>query len=74
MDDAHATSEGSFENTVKQMHVLNPRVELNTSGVGVNYYVAAGKILVPDYLKEFLAQPAGEPSQLSTVVKEEIEG
>ena len=59
MDDAQATSEGSFENTVKQIHVLNPEVELNTSGMGVNYYVAAGKILVPDKLKEFIAQPVG---------------
>ena len=30
-DDAHAASEGHFENAVKKMHVLNPGVELNTS-------------------------------------------
>ena len=44
VDNTQASSEGSFENMVKQIHVLNPGVELNTSGVGVNYYVAVGKI------------------------------
>ena len=74
MDDAQAASEGSFKNAVKQMHVLNPGVKLNTSGMGVNYYVAGGKIMVPDYLKEFVAHPAGGPTQFSPVVKEETEG
>ena len=59
MDDAQAAFEGIFENMVKQMHVLNTGVELNTSGMGVNYYMAAGKIQVPNYLKEFVAQPTG---------------
>ena len=35
--------------------------------------MAAGKILVSDYLEELTAQPAGEPSQLSLVVEERIE-
>ena len=62
MDDAQSASEGSIKNVVNQMCVLNPGVELNTSGMGVNYYVDAYKILVPDYLKEFVAQPTGGPS------------
>ena len=59
MDDAKATSEGSFENTVKQLRMLNPVVKLKTSSMGVNYYVAASKILVPNYLEELVAQPVG---------------
>ena len=59
---------------MKQMHVMNPRVELNTLGMKVNYYVASGKILVPDYVKEFVAHPARGPSQLSPIVEEETEG
>ena len=55
VDNAQATSERSFENAVKHIHALNPMVELNTSSMGVNYYVDAGKILVPEYLKEFIA-------------------
>ena len=74
VDDAQAASEESFENTVKQMHVLNPGVELNISGKGVNYYVVVDKILVPDYLKEFVAQAVGGPAQLSHVAEEEAEG
>ena len=62
MDDAQAASKGSFENALKQLRVLNLWVELNTSGMGVNYYVATGKILVPDYLKELAAHPVGGPS------------
>ena len=55
VDDAQASSKGSFENAVKQMQVLNPRVELNTSVMGVNYYVVASNILISDYLKEFIS-------------------
>ena len=51
--------------------MLNPDVELNTSGVGVNYYVADGQILVPDYLRDIINQPAGDPALLSPIVKEE---
>ena len=42
VDDAQAASQGSFDNAVNQICVLNPGVELNTSGMGVNYYVADG--------------------------------
>ena len=56
------------------MHVLNPSVELNTSGMGVNYYVAGSQILVPDYLKEFFLQPTRGPAQLSPVTEGEVEG
>ena len=42
VDDAQAASEGSFENVVNHMRVLNPGVELNTSVWGVNFYVAGG--------------------------------
>ena len=51
VDDARAASKGIFYNTMNQIHVLNPCVEHNTSGMGVNYYVADGQILVPDYLR-----------------------
>ena len=74
MDDAQAAFEGRFKNAVKQMHVLNPGVELNTSGMGVNYYMVVGKILVPNYLKEFVAQPTSGPAQLSPVAEGEVEG
>ena len=40
VDDSQATSVGSFDNTVNHLCVLNPSIELNTSGIGVNYYVA----------------------------------
>ena len=36
--------------------------------------MVVGKILVRDYLKEFVAQPAGGPAQLSPVTEEEAEG
>ena len=58
---------------MKQLHVLNPGVELNTSGMGVNYYVAVGKILVSYYLKDLVAQPAWGLPQLSPVAEERIE-
>ena len=74
VDDAQAASEGSFENVVNHMRVLNPGVELNTSGMRVNYYVAAGQILVPDYLKDIIAQPTGGLAQLSPIVEGEAEG
>ncbi|CAI8617503.1 unnamed protein product [Vicia faba] len=74
VDDAQASSKGSFENTVKQMQVLNPGVELNVSGMRVNYYVAGGKILVLDYLREFVAQSTEGPAQLSIIIEEEVEG
>ena len=60
VDDARAVSEGSFDNTLNQIRVLNPGVELNTSVMGVNYYVADRKILVPDYLREVIDQLAGD--------------
>ena len=56
------------------MRMLNPGDELNNSGMGVNYYVAAGQILVPDYLKEFITQPTGGPAQLSPVAEGEVKG
>ena len=42
--------------------------------MGVNYYVTVGKILLPDYLKEFVAQPVRGPALLSPVDEEEAEG
>ncbi|CAI8614966.1 unnamed protein product [Vicia faba] len=61
MDDAQAASKGRFENALKQLRVLNHGVELNASGMGVNYYVASRKILVPDYLEELAPSPRGNP-------------
>ena len=74
MDDAQAAVEGSFENALNQIRMLNPGVELNTSGMGVNYYVADGQILVPDYLRDIIAQSTRGPAQLSPIVKGELEG
>ena len=59
---------------MKQIDTLNPGIKLNTLGMGVNYYVAAGKILVPDYLKEFVAQLTGGSAQLPPIAEEEAEG
>ena len=73
MDDTQAISKGSFKNELKQLRVLNIGVELNNSEIRVNYYVAFGKILVPDYFEELAAQPAGGPSQLSHVPEERTE-
>ena len=74
VDDAQATSEGSFDNVVSQMNVLNPGVELNTSVIGVNYYVADGQILVPDYLRDIVDQTTRDPARLSPIVEGEAEG
>ena len=42
--------------------------------MGVNHYVVGAQILVPDYLKEFVAQPTGGPAQLSLVAEGQVEG
>ena len=56
------------------MRVLNLSVELNTLGMGANYYVAGSQILVPDYLRDIIAQPTRGPAQLSRIVEGEAEG
>ena len=42
--------------------------------MGVNYYVAGGQILVPDYLRDIVAHPTGGLTQLSPIVEGEAEG
>ena len=74
LDDAQAASEGSFDNTMNQMRVLNPGVELNTLGMGVNCYVADGHILVLNYLRDIIDQLAGDPARLLPIIKREAEG
>ena len=74
VDDAQAAFEGSFENAVNQIRVLNPGVELNTSGMRVNFYVVGSQILVPDYLRDIVSQSTGDPAQLSPIVEGEAEG
>ena len=56
------------------MHVLDPSVELNTSRMGVNHYVVGAQILVPDYLRDIVAQPTRDPTQLSPIVEGEAKG
>ena len=41
---------------------------------GEPVYVVVGKILAPDYLKEFVAQPTRGPAKLSPVAEEEAGG
>ena len=74
MDDAQAASEGSFDNVVNQIHVLNLGVELNTLGMGINYYVTEGHTLVPDYLRDAIDQLNGDLARLSPIVEGEAEG
>ena len=74
MDEPETASEGSFNNTVNQMRALNLGVKLNTSGMGVNYYVANGQILVPDYLRDIFNQLAGDPARLFAIIEGEAEG
>ena len=71
VDDAQAASEGSFDNMVNQICMLYPGIELNTSGMGVNYYVADGHIMVPDYLRDIVHLLAGGPARLSLIIEGE---
>ena len=70
MDDAMATAEGSFDNMVKQLRVLNSEVELNTTGMWLHYYVVDRKIMVPEFLKNVVDVPVGESSRQEPVVEE----
>ena len=54
--------------------MLNPGVDLNTLGMGVNYYVVNGQILVPDYLRDIIDQPVEDPARLSSIIEGEAEG
>ena len=66
-----AITEGSFDNTVKHLRVLNPTVELNVTGMGLHYYVADGQIVIPEYLRGVGDVPVGDSLRQEHVTEED---
>ena len=70
LDDALAVVEGIFNNTAKQLRVLNLLVELNVTRMVLHYYVADGQIVIPEYLRGVRDVLVGESSRQEHVTKE----